>query len=283
VSNDLPMPGSSNAYFQEAFEICKVLLKSLRLSKQLDGVVDQDHIPLAEVRSLPTYSATDPRSSDLYALMERFRLALSVVDGLRGAMLQAESEKTDQLILIRWGSARAKAFVAAVQRQALPRAFMSAWKGKSEILTDLSRFLNHCIYDSEEEISLEAARYAAERHAGVIFFLAVFPNIPLIIPTLEIRMLVTKPLLGIAKSAHAIFGQFFLIGYFLYWIVLFARLFDAIPRVQVRVVQRLTIHRWLKNERKRLDLIRRYLREAESRIAKPRADAFVRGLLSIVQ
>jgi hypothetical protein len=258
------------------------LLTALRLSDQLKGMINEDNIPLADLAPLPIYAAEDLRAGELHAVMERFLLTLRIVDGLRGALASDKSPRTDQHILFQWGSARLGAYRDAVTRLVLPRAVTVAWKEKREILADLSRYLSHCIYDSEAVLSVEAAQYAAERSAGVILFLAICPNIPFGLPTLEIRLFFTKPLVAIATAIRAVFGNFFLIGFFLYVLEVFARLFDAIPKVQVRAVQRIAMRRWLLDERKRLGLIRRYVKAVDARIAKPRADAIVRGLLSIV-
>jgi hypothetical protein len=158
----------------------------------------------------------------------------------------------------------------------------TAWKENEEILDDLSDFLRHCVYDSERDLSIEAAQYAAERSLGAIVFLAICPNIPLIVPTLEARLLFTKPLQGLTRGIHAVFGRVIILGFFLLLISKFANLFDEVARMQVMWTQHFLMARWLVNDRKRLRLVRRYLNDAVNRVRRPRRDAIVRGLLSIV-
>jgi hypothetical protein len=281
LRDDVIDSASSGAYELEASKRCIALLKSLRLTKKLQGVIDEAHVPLPPIDPLPAYAPTDRRSSDSH-IMEELYLALRVVIGVMDALAQLESPKTKPSRIAQYLAARAEALKKMAQRQGLPRVAMSAWKGPEEILVDLGTFLHHSIYDSESDLSREAAWYAAERHAGVIFFLAIFPNIPLIVPTLEIRLLFTKPLVNISRGMKAVFGNFFVLGFFVSLVNRMAELFDAIPRLQVRVVQRIVIARWLRNERRRASLVDRYLRAAMTRVAKPRADAIRRGLLAIV-
>jgi hypothetical protein len=257
------------------------LLKSLQLTKKLQGVIDEAHVPLPPIDPLPAYAPTDRRSSDA-RIMEELHLALRVVMGVMDALAGLESPKPQPSRVGRYVADRRDAAKKALQRQALPRVAVSAWKGPKEILADLRAFLSHCIYDTERDLCREAAWYAAERHAGVIFFLAICPNVPLIVPTLEVRLLFTKPLVNIARGMKAVFGDFFILGFFVSLVTIMAEFLDAIPRLQVRVVQRIVIGRWLRNERRRAALVDHYLKAAIARVAKPRADAIRRGLLAIV-
>jgi hypothetical protein len=272
----------SEAYLREALAVSEKLLKSLRMANQLKDVVTEDSLPLADIEPLPLYAKDDPRS-DYILLMERLHLYLRVVDGLRGALIAASSDGAAAPgIIVRWFSARRQSLVQIMTRHFLPRAFISAWKENSEVLADLSRFLGHSIYDSEPQIALEAAQYAVERHLGAILFLAICPNIPFIIPTLEVRLLFTKPLLAITKGIHATFGRFPLIGFFFYLMYRFARFFDGIPRLQVRVAQEVIVSGWLANRQKRSRFVLRYIEAAYQRMERPRVDAIARALLSLV-
>ena len=281
MSDETLVSDSANAYYQAASERCMALLKSLRLTKRLKGVIDDDNVPLAHIDPLPAYSSLDPRASDLQ-MMEDLHLALRVVYGVIDVLDQLKSPASSSSRIVQWVNARGKAFRRNIIRQALPRAALSAWKGSEEILADLSKFLGHSIYDSQEDLAVRAAWYAAERNPGVILFLALCPNIPLIVPTLEIRLMFTKPLVAITNGMKGVFGRFLLIGLFVSLLSWMAGVLDIIPRLQVRFVQRIVVRRWLGNERKRVDLIGRYLRATRVRVAKPRLDAIVRGLIAIV-
>jgi hypothetical protein len=267
---------------QKAFEISKQLAKALGMENQFKSAFDEGVVPLADVEPLPLYNPTDPRTHHL-EFMEQLRLYLSVIDGFLGAMQKASQQSSiPSSIIVRWSSQRSQAFIDIAKIHGVPIVLEGLMKKNSVILTELSATLRTCLFSSEKELANEAARYGVERNISCIVFLAICPNIPFILPTIEIRILFTKPLVGISEAAHQALGKIPIFGFAIWILYSLTRIFDSIPRAQVKVVQGFFIRRWLRNKQKRSEIILKYLDAIAYRVKNPRIDAFHRGLISLV-
>ncbi len=281
MAEQLQVPQANPANYAQAWKICFTLLVALGLDRKLHEAINEDNIPLGDIPPLPDYRPADPRATTLRDEIAYLALTLQIVNGIQtiiDANVDAQATPRRIKMMKRLGTR----YVEVAKKLLLPRVVITVLKQKESILADLSTFLNHCLYDSENDILHEAGRYAAERNVGANVFLAVCPNLPFIVPTLELRLLFSKPLLGLASAMHALFGKIFVFGFFFVLLVKFAQLFDGIARFQVQLVQRILINRWLSSEQQRVRLVERYLKDAKHRVEKPQTDVIIRGLLSLV-
>jgi hypothetical protein len=258
--------------------------KSMGIDGIFNNAFNSGHVPEVSVPALPQYPASDPRSEDPQ-LMAKLQLELSVTEGLLQAITPNEPNETHANQTFQWLKERAETALDTVTSLVVPSgiARLSRQLSDTEKVLKQSRdLLRTCLYGTEQEIAAEAAQHAVERSFGTILFLAICPNIPFLIPTLELRLAITKPLYYVTKGAHASLGKIPIFGFLFLVMRWFGEAIDAIPRFQVRAFQGIQNEIWLGNPSKRAKLIRRYLRYADRRATKPRVDAVQRVLLGIV-
>ncbi len=258
--------------------------KSMGIDAIFHNAFEAGHVPEASVPALPAYPATDPRSQEP-ELMAKLQVELSVTEGLLAAITPNEPNEQHHNQLLHWFQERAATAIDTVTSLVVPSGLArlnAQLQDTQRVLSQSRDLLRTCLYGTEAEVASEAAQHAVERSVGTILFLAIFPNIPFVIPTLELRLAITKPLYYVTKGAHASLGGIPIFGFLFLLLRWAGEAVDAIPRFQVRVVQGVVMENWLGNPRKRANLIRRYLRYADRRATKPRVDALQRILLGIV-
>jgi hypothetical protein len=241
-------------------------------------------VPEVSVPTLPNYPASDPRSEDPQ-LMAKLQLELSVTEGLLTAITPQANNETHANRLSTYFREHAVTALGTVTDLFVPSGLSrlsSQLRDTQKVLEQSRDLLRVCLYGTEQEVAAEAAQHAVERNGAAIFLLAIIPNIPFFIPTLEVRLAVTKPLYYVTRGAHATLGQIPIFGFFFLLLRWMGEFIDAIPRLQVRLIQGLFVDNWMSHPRKRAQLIRRYLRYADKRATKPRVDAMQRVLLGIV-
>jgi hypothetical protein len=284
-----PNPGApTHSRREQASQIAKSFGLAVAKSMGIDGIFnnafDAGHVPEVSVPALPAYPASDPRSKDLQ-LMAKLQIELSVTEGLLTAIAPDAQNPTHVSKVSAWFKERAATALDTVTSLVVP----SGVSRLSNQLSDTERILRQsrdllkvCLYGTEQELAAEAAQHAVERSFGTILFLAICPNVPFVIPTLELRLAITKPLYYVTKGAHASLGNIPIFGFLFLLMRWLGEVIDAIPRYQVRFVQGIVSDMWLSNPAKRAQLIRRYLKYADRRATKPRVDALQRVFLSIV-
>ncbi len=258
--------------------------KSMGIDGIFNNAFDAGHVPEVSVPALPAYPATDPRSQDPQ-LMAKLQIELSVTEGLLAAITPDAQNPTHDSKVSAWFKERASTALDTVTSLVVPSGVsrLSSQLSDTERILKQSRdLLKTCLYGTEQEVAAEAAQHAVERSIGTILFLAICPNIPFVIPTLELRLAITKPLYYVTKGAHASLGKIPIFGFLFLLMRWLGEAIDAIPRFQVRVVQGIVSDAWLGNPTKRAKLIRRYLNYADRRATKPRVDALQRVFLGIV-
>jgi hypothetical protein len=273
---------------QQAGQAAKAFGLAVAKSMGVDGifnpVLNAGQVPEASVPALPVYAATDPRSEDPQ-LMAKLQLELSVTEGLLTAITPQAKNETHANRLSTYVKEHAATALGTVTDLFVPAGLsrLSSQLSDTQKVLEQSRdLLKVCLYGTEQEVAAEAAQHAVERNAGAIFLLAIIPNVPFVIPTLEVRLAVTKPLYYVTRGAHATLGQIPIFGFFFLLLRWMGEFIDAIPRLQVRLIQGLYIDNWMVHPKKRAQLIRRYLNYADRRATKPRVEAFQRVLLGIV-
>ncbi len=258
--------------------------KSMGIDGIFNNAFNSGHVPEVSVPALPHYPPDDPRSEDPQ-LMAKLQLELSVTEGLLQAITPDEPNETHANQVVGWLKERAETAIDTVTGLVVPSGLASLSRQLSDtekVLRQSRDLLRVCLYGSEQELAAEAAQHGVERSFGTILFLAICPNIPFLIPTLELRLAITKPLYYVTKGAHEALGKIPIFGFLFLLMRWLGQAIDAIPRFQVRLVQGVVVESWLGNRAKRAKLIRRYLRYADRRATKPRVDALQRVFLSIV-
>lgn len=284
-----PEPGSATASRfdqprQAAEKFGQAVANSLGIGGLFNNELVSGDVPQAEVPPLPTYAATDPRSQEL-PLLGKLQLELSVTEGLLAAITPDEPDQDHHHHFVHWVQKRTNLAIDRVTGLVVPSGISNLSKQLSDtekVLKQSRDLLRTCLYGEEAQLAADAAQHAVERSLGTILFLAVCPNIPFVLPTLELRITITKPLLGVTRGAHMALGKIPIFGFLFLMLRWVGEAIDAIPRFQVRFVQGIVSEGWLGNSNKRAKLIKRYLRYADRRATKPKVDALQRVLLSIV-
>ncbi len=281
-----PRDNRSEAYVQGALQVSQQITKSLGIYKDFKKAFDDGEVPLADIAPLPTYAANDPRAG-VPELMARLHLYLEVIDGLSGVIDSQMPHKKGQIAgrdipVVQWVSDRAQSLTEAAKMYVFPAISEGLLKEKEDIIKEASTAIKLCLFAEESALATEAAQYAIERNPGVIVFLAIFPNIPFLVPTIEIRLLVTKPLLAFARAAHRTLGKIPILGFFVLLMLDFAYILDEIPRLQVRFVQSIVTRGWLRNPAQRSRLITEYLKATARHVRNLRLGTLQRALLSLV-
>ncbi len=270
---------------QSAESIGKVIAKSLGVDGVFNNIYKMNvTIPPVAVDPLPEYAAKDPRSQNL-ALMAELQQELSVTLGMLNVITPPDKGSDREKHMLQWLEKRANTAIESIRKVIIPTGivrFSSQLNDTAKVLAHSRDMLQSVIYGSEHDLANTAAQYAVERSWGTIAFLAVCPNIPFLIPTLELRIAFTKPIYFLTKSAHEALGNIFIFG-FAFWILRgMGYLIDAIPRAQVRLVQDFVTDMWLADDAKRTKLINRYLKFVSKRAKDPTVDALQQVFLSIV-
>jgi len=269
---------------QSAESVGHLIAKSLGIDGIFNPIFDSGVTPQTEVPPLPNYPPNDTRNDHLQ-LMQKLQLDLSVTEGLLATITpdQPHENRTNQLL--EWVTKRANKALKTVTGLLVPSGvarLSSQLDDSARILKQSRDMLNLCIYGEEHALAEKAAQFAVERSFWTTLFLAVCPNIPFIIPTIELRLAITKPLYYVTRGAHEALGDIPIFG-LLFWMMRgMGWLIDSIPRAQVRLVQGLTTDGWLANTNKRHQIIRRYLHHADKQTTQPRVNALKQVLLSIV-
>ncbi len=263
-----------------------LIARSLGVDGIFSNAFNAGEVPLAEVDPLPAYSASDPRgSAALSRLMGQLQLELSVTDGILQTLTPDEPGETHERHLVKWFQDRAVRAIDKARDLVIPGAISrlgSRLSDKQKILKQSHDLLNTCIYGTEQQLASIAAQHAVERSFGTILFLSICPNVPFVIPTLELRLAITKPLYFVTRGAHEALGNIPLFGLMFLLLRGMGEFIDAIPRAQVRLVQGIVTESWIAKPKKRAQLIERYLRYIDRRATKPQIDAVQNLLLSLV-
>ncbi|MBA3826542.1 MAG: hypothetical protein H0X24_21895 [Ktedonobacterales bacterium] len=254
----------------------------------LDGIFNKifsaGTVPEVAVPALPNYPPTDERSNHLQ-LMAKLQTELAITEGLLQVLTPDEPHEDHQQQLLQWIQQRTTLVVSRVTDLVIPSGlarFSSQLQDSQKVLEQSRDLLKTCLYGTEVEVANEAAQHAVERSLPTIIFLAICPNIPFLIPTLELRLAITKPLYYVTRAAHETLGKIWVFGFLFLLLRWIGEAIDAIPRFQVRLVQGIVTDGWMGRPRKRASLIHRYLRYADRRATKPRVDALQRILIGIV-
>jgi len=258
--------------------------RSVGLDGVFNSIFTAGEVPEVSVPALPNYPSTDERSNHLQ-LMAKLQVELSVTEGLLQALTPDEPNEDHQSHLMQWVQQRSALVVGRVRDLVIPSglaSFSSQLKDSQKVLEQSRDLLKTCLYGTEVELANEAAQHAVERSISTILFLAICPNIPFLIPTLELRLAITKPLFYVTRAAHEALGKIWVFGFLFLLLRWIGQAIDAIPRFQVRLVQGIVTDGWMGRPRKRASLIHRYLRYADRRATKPRVDALQRILVGIV-
>jgi hypothetical protein len=278
----------SNSRRDNAAQAAESFGLAVARSVGLDGVFNSiftaGAVPEVSVPALPNYLATDERANHLQ-LMAKLQVELSVTEGLLQALTPDEPNEDHQSHLRQWVQQRSALVVGRVRDLVIPSglaSFSSQLKDSQKVLEQSRDLLKTCLYGTEVELANEAAQHAVERSIPTILFLAICPNVPFLVPTLELRLAITKPLFYVTRAAHEALGKIWVFGFLFLLLRWIGQAIDAIPRFQVRLVQGIVTDSWLGRPRKRASLIHRYLRYADRRATKPRVDALQRILVGIV-
>lgn len=278
----------SNARRDNRMQIAESFGMGVARSVGLDGIFNKiftgGAVPEVSVPPLPNYPATDERANHLQ-LMAKLQVELAVTEGLLQALTPESPHEDHDAHFLKWVQQRSTLVVSRLTDLVVPSGlsrFSSQLKDSQQVLTQSRDLLKTCIYGSEVEVANEAAQHAVERSVSTILFLAVCPNIPFLIPTLELRLAITKPLFYVTRAAHEALGKIWVFGFLFLLLRWIGSAIDAIPRFQVRLVQGIVTDTWMGNHRKRASLIHRYLRYADRRATNPRVDALQRILIGIV-
>jgi hypothetical protein len=277
-------PGRIDQATHGAQRVGLLIARSIGIDGLFNNVFEAGQAVEEPVPPLPTYAKGDPRA-DVPQLMAKLALELSVTEGLLKAITPDEPHENQEQQLLQWFKKRADAAIGTVTHLVIPSGiarYSAQLKDSQKVLSDSRKILRTCLYGTEPELASLAAQHAVERNFGTILFLAICPNIPLLIPTIELRLIFTKPIMFLTKSAHDAMGDIPIFGFPFYLMMLMGRVIDAIPHAQIVFVQNLVTDRWLGNPRKRAKLIQRYLNHADKHATKPRVEAFQHMLLSIV-
>ncbi len=275
---------SGRAESHGAQRVGLLIARSIGIDGLFNNVFEAGQAVEEPVPPLPQYAENDPRSKDPQ-LMAKLQLELSVTEGLLKAITPDQPHENQEQQLLQWFRKRADATVGAVAKLVIPTGiarYSAQLRDSQKVLSNSRKMLRTCLYGSEPELANAAAQHAVERNFGTILFLAICPNIPLLIPTIELRLIFTKPIMFLTKSAHDAMGDIPIFGFPFYLMMLMGRVIDAIPHAQIVFVQNLVMDRWLTNPRKRARLIHRYLNHVDKHATKPRVEAFQHMLLSIV-
>lgn len=279
-----PMRGGRQQASQAAKAFGLAVAKSMGIDGIFNRAIDADQVPEVSVPALPNYPASDPRSQDPQ-LMAKLQLELSVTEGLLAAITPQAKNETHANRLSTYFKEHAVTMLGTVTDLFVPSGLSrlsSQLRDTQKVLEQSRDLLKVCLYGTEQELAAEAAQHAVERNIPAIFLLAIIPNVPFIVPTLLVRLTVTKPLYYVTRGAHATLGQIPIFGFFFLLLRWMSEFIDAIPRLQVRLIQGLFIDNWMMHPRKRANLIRSYLNYADRRATKPRVDAVQRVFLGIV-
>lgn len=285
-----PDPGAASNHprreqsMQMAERFGMAVAKSVGIDALFNNALTTGQVPEASVPALPAYAANDPRANDPQ-LMAKLQIELSITEGLLAAITPTEPDEQHHSKVRKWLQERASTAVDTVTGLFIPSGISrlnSQLQDSQRLLTQSRDLLKTCLYGTEAELASEAAQHAVERSFGTILFLAICPNVPFVIPTLELRLAITKPLYYVTKGAHASLGSIPIFGFLFLLLRWMGEAIDAIPRFQVRLVQGIVSENWQSNPRKRAKLITRYLNYADRRATKPRVDAIQRILLGLV-
>ena len=269
---------------QNAQKVGRGLARSLGIDGIFNNVFEAGEAVESPVPPLPQYAANDTRSQHLQ-LMAKLQLELSVTEGLLNAIQPDEPHEDRERHLLDWFKKRATTALGTVTHLVVPSgiaSLSSQLQDSVHVLTEQKRVLELCLYGDEPHLASAAAQHAVERSPGTILFLAICPNIPFVIPTLELRLIFTKPIYFLTAGAHEAMGDIPIFGFPFYVLMLMGRFIDGIPRLQVKLVQGIQMDRWLGNPRRRERMTHHYLRHVDEQSTKPRVDAVKRVLLSIV-
>lgn len=284
-----PHPLAKEQQIHTARNIGMVIARSIGVDTIFSNAFAAGEVPLAEVPPLPQYPPTDPRSENP-ALMGKLQLTLSVTEGILETLTPVKPGENHETHMVEWFRDRATRVVNRAVDKArdlvVPAAISklgSQLGNKERILRESRDLLKTVLYEGEPQVATAAADHAVERSIGTILFLSICPNIPFIIPTLELRLAFTKPFSYITRAMHEAMGRIFVVGFFFLLLRGLGQLLDGIPRAQVRFVQNVVTESWLANPTKRAQLIRRYLRYVDRRADRPQIDALTRVFLSLVQ
>lgn len=261
-----------------------LLARSVGVEGIFNNIFTAGDVPLADVPPLPDYAPGDPRGDDL-VLMGRLQIDLSVTEGLLEALTPETPQESHAHHVAEWVQKRANLALEKAQQLVIPSgiAKVSAQLRDTETVLKQSRDrLRRCIYGTEPEVAEAAARHAVERSFGTILFLAICPNIPFLLPTIELRLTITKPLSFVTRSAHEVLGKVPIFGFAFLLLRAAGQVLDNIARYQVQIVQRIVMDSWLENTAKRRQITARYLRSADQRAMNPRRAAIQRVLLALV-
>ncbi len=279
-----PRPPALEQSLAAAHQVGKLISRSIGIDAIFANVFDAGVEVQLPVAPLPTYEANDPRAADP-ELMTRLQLILSVTEDILESMTPDTPGEDHASHMTEWFKEKAGKAVEKAKNLVVPSAISklnAQLKDKEKVLRDSRDQLRTAIYGTEPQVATAAADHAVERSPGTILFLSICPNIPFVIPTLEVRLAFTRPFYYLTKAMHDAMGKIPLIGFFFLLLQGLGQALDAIPRAQVRFVQGVVTESWLANPKQRQRLIRKYLKYVENRAEKPQVDALQRILLSLV-
>ena len=278
-------PPAIDQSIQAARSAGMVIARSVGIDSIFGNAFAAGEVPLSPVDPLPTYAEHDPRAQEP-GLMAKLQLTLSVTEGILATIAPADPGETHERHIVEWFKDRASKAIDKAKDLVVPAGLskLSSQLGdKEKILRDSRNLLNTAIYGTEPELATAAADHAVERSLGTILFLSICPNIPFLIPTLELRLAFTRPFFFITRAMHEAMGRIPLVGFLFLLLRGLGQVIDGIPRAQVRFVQHVVTESWLANPQDRAKIIRRYLRYVDRRANQPQIDAIQRVLLSLVQ
>lgn len=270
--------------YQAAEHVGKAIAHSLGVDGIFTKIFNEGIVPQIEVPPLPDYPADDPRAKNLQ-LMSSLQLELSITEGLLSTITPDEPHEDREKHLLEWMQERANIALETARKLLIPSGivrFSAQLNDTAKVLEKSRDLLKVCLYGTEADVLSLAAQHAVERSFFTNVFLAIFPNIPFIMPTLELRIAFTKPIYLLTKSAHEALGRVFVFGFVFYLLRGFGYAIDSIPRWQVRFVQNIVTDAWKANPNKRQHIVNRYLRHVERRGKNPTEDALEQVLVSIV-
>ncbi|HKD77734.1 MAG TPA: hypothetical protein VKB76_19670, partial [Ktedonobacterales bacterium] len=234
-------PGRIDQATHGAQRVGLLIARSIGIDGLFNNVFEAGQAVEEPVPPLPSYAANDPRSKEPQ-LMAKLALELSVTEGLLKAITPDEPHENQEQQLLQWFKKRADAAIGTVTKLVIPSGiarYSAQLKDSQKVLSDSRKILRTCLYGTEPELASLAAQHAVERNVGTILFLSIFPNIPLLIPTIELRLIFTKPIMFLTKSAHDAMGDIPIFGFPFYLMMLMGRVIDAIPHAQIVFVQNL--------------------------------------------
>ncbi len=192
---------------------------SVAKSLGIDGIFNTEfesgQVVEADVPPMPQYPAHDPRSEDPQ-VMTKLWIELRVTQGLLNAIKPDAPHEDHRTHLEKWLRERASTAVEVLTKMVVPSGlsrFSAQLSNTEKVLTQSRDLLKQCIYGNEAELGNAAAQHAVERSFGTILFLAICPNVPFLIPTLELRLAITKPIYYVTRAAHEALGKIWIFGF----------------------------------------------------------------------